>query len=373
MNTRINVPDNPKCNNLNKIWTQLGLNEFLCAPRISPNDSSKIFKAEAGKNLTLECSFYVDNGHEAQVMPIKWFWHDRTLSNNSEGVVAPQKFTIYELDSTVLDNKEKRKVRTSRLEIIYILELNKGTYGCQARNEAGFAGHNFTVEVSSPTGVPPRKVGTAFPEASAAASIESGNKNAVDNNSSSKAVPTASSLVIGLVLGILFGIFLVLILFGIVVVLLCRRRNYRRRSSLGNNRVVAIDSELEKLTTSTLSGSTPSVLPSCPSTAPSVATTIINPVQKPPRVAFSGTSTPTGTPQVWLIKRGNDSGNGILRSDGDGCCETPLPLCEYDIESYATLTAAIEPDLIHNPTSFMRNNFSVSEEQISLHSDGTEV
>ncbi|RWS05241.1 Leucine-rich repeat and fibronectin type-III domain-containing protein 5-like protein, partial [Dinothrombium tinctorium] len=367
MNPRINVADNPKCNNVNKIWTQLGLNEFLCAPRISPNDSAKIYKTEAGNNFTLECSFYIDNGFEFQPLAVKWFWHERVLSNNSEGVVPPQKFTIYEFDSTLDDGKhEKRKIRTSRLEIVYILELNKGVYGCEASNDAGRAGHNFTVHVTSSSHSSKKNV--AIP--AAAASIESeNNKNSFDNSSDTKTMPATNSVVIGLVLGILFGIFLVLVLFGIVVVLLCRRRQYRRRSSIGTNRVVAVDSELEKLTASTISGSTPSVLPSCPSTVPSIDTRIVNPIQKPPR---STPTMPTGTPQVWLIKR-NDTSNGILRSDGDGCCETPLPLCEYDMNSYTALTAAIEPDLIHHPSSYVRNNFTSNEEQISVHSDGTEV
>lgn len=117
------------------------------------------------------------------------------------------------------------------------------------------------------------------------------------------------------------------------------------------------------------------------------------------------------TPQVWLIKRnGSGNGNSTIRSDGDGCCETPLPhLYEYDTATISTMTTvasgvgkclslrfsfhltltsshysqtqnvsfiflpSLEPDLIHNPSAFLRSHLIGNDEQISVHSDGTEV
>lgn len=78
------------------------------------------------------------------------------------------------------------------------------------------------------------------------------------------------SVVIGLILGIMCGIFLVLVLFGIGVIVLCRRR---KRAESGSTQQTSTHEELEKL-------------------APSATMTVINPVQKPPRLHF--TTNPNG-------------------------------------------------------------------------------
>lgn len=190
-------------------------------------------------------------------------------------------------------------MRVSRLEITFVLELNQGTYWCQAKNEAGVAGQNFTILVTTPQQI---KKNTAM--AAAASSSDSINKsdskggNLADDGK--RISPSSNSVFIGLVLGILFGIFLVLVLFGIAVVVLCRRRRNRRRSSPSMSRVVAAESELEKLTSSTISGSNVGVsglLGTTNGVPSTLTTTLINPVQKPPRLGFGSAmtpSTPTG-------------------------------------------------------------------------------
>lgn len=72
--------------------------------------SAAIYQVEQGKNLELECKFYMDEGSDHQPLTIKWFWQDRPITNNSEGVVQPQQFRILEYDS-LLGNKTQRKVK----------------------------------------------------------------------------------------------------------------------------------------------------------------------------------------------------------------------------------------------------------------------
>jgi hypothetical protein len=83
--------------------------------------------------------------------------------------------------------------------------------------------------------------------------------------------------VVGLVLGILFGIFLVLVLFGISVILLCRRRQ-QKQTNINGTSGMTDDAELEKLTTN------------------SIVSTKVNPIQKPPRLGLEK----------------NNSGKGLL-------------------------------------------------------------
>ncbi|CAG2123173.1 unnamed protein product, partial [Medioppia subpectinata] len=80
----------------------------------------------------------------------------------------------------------------------------------------------------------------------------------------------------------------VIVLFGISVVLLCRRR--RQKHSNHTNNCLTDGTELEKLT---------------PNTEPSLR---VNPIQKPPRLAMNNYSSDKEIPQVWLIKH-NINGN----------------------------------------------------------------
>uniref|UniRef100_T1KTD7 Ig-like domain-containing protein n=1 Tax=Tetranychus urticae TaxID=32264 RepID=T1KTD7_TETUR len=380
------VPDEPKCYNFDKIWTKLNLDSLVCPPQIAPN-KSLIYRIEQYNNFSLSCSFYME---DSQPLAIKWYWQNRPISNNSEGIIPNQHFRIKETDNedNIDENGKRRKIRTSRLDITYILKLNDGNYSCSAKNDAGSAERNFTVEISTSF-----RTSSLGDSPAAEASIEpglhhvhSGSKSisSLHNPSSSSSTTSNSeshTTLYGLILGILFGIFITASLFGAIIIIFCRRRS-NRRSTLGTNRVVAAESELEKLTTSTISGSTPSIQPMAP---PSVVD-IINPIRKPPRLGLTA-----GDDQIWMMKRTSFSSNNphhhphhahnhhhIYRNDGDGCCcDTPIPIYEYennpDFNTFPANTSLIGPDLIHHQSASERNHKKPSEEEMSIHSDGTEV
>lgn len=181
------------------------------------------------------------------------------------------------------------QLKVSTLEISLVLELNQGLYTCQSQNKAGTATGNFTITVTKHRLSAPGAASSSSGEQQAsivtASQTERGDA-ANDGHSGSEhenVTPRRDSEVIaGLVLGILFGAFLVLIVFGVTVIIVCRRRHGR---AFGGTDRVAAESELEKLT--------PATLVSSMSSRETVA--LINPVQKPPRLGFAGSATtPTG-------------------------------------------------------------------------------
>jgi hypothetical protein len=374
----------------------------LIAHSIDPGNSH-VTEVEQGGNLVLECSFQVesvpDNMHSQS--EIRWMWHGRSISNNSEGVLSSQRFTIHEFDyfltgptdhswptdrpiSTTVnsdhlstttarllltsgsalsgpnqdgvrteardfepiresDSNElkaidrqtidtfemtpppndltsidssatsavamttakslksadlepsesfgsyqvsRRRMRKSRLEITFMLELNQGVYTCEAVNAAGHSAANFTVKVG-----PARHASLSLPSSSSAslasqsltkhsrqqadqgpsvdraenqkppnaASLpvgestndsKSGKRDgathdgevgedligtAVATGSEPQSPKTSSgndrlinannSIFFGLLLGILFGILLVLLVFSLLIIFLCRKKD----------------------------------------------------------------------------------------------------------------------------------------------------
>ncbi|XP_074602178.1 uncharacterized protein LOC141855888 isoform X2 [Brevipalpus obovatus] len=354
------VTDEPRCGNNDKVWTKLGLDSLVCPPKIAPN-KSLLYRLEQYSNLSLQCSFYMD---DSQPLAIKWYWQNRPITNNSEGIIPTQHFSIRETDDPnhYDDNGKRQKLRVSRLDITYILKLNEGNYTCAAKNDAGSASHNFSIEVTAYMGH--RNIPDADSPA-AQASIESLHRSGEkisDNDlvmSNSNNHSTAKTTIYGMILGILFGMFITALLFGAVILIFCRKRTHSR-NSLGTDRVVAAESELEKLTASTISGSNPSLRPM----APSPVTDMINPIRKPPRLALTGLPlTVTGDHhQIWTMKRTSfsTSGQSIYRNDGDRCyCDTSIPIYEYessvDYNSLPTnASSSIEPDLIHHQSTMDR-------------------
>lgn len=142
----------------------------------------------------------------------------------------------------------KRRIRKSRMEITFILELNQGTYVCEASNRAGSVSLNFTIYVNSvirrtdfiannrPTST---TMNPSFNENNLVNKrsgdlISTGddalfNELNVDQNGQTKHQPllnlnTSSSVVVGLILGILFGILLVLAVFSVLIVAICKKK-----------------------------------------------------------------------------------------------------------------------------------------------------
>lgn len=349
----------------------------------------------------LECSFQVESvpesGHSQS--EIRWLWHGRSISNNSEGVLSSQRFTIHEFDyfltgptgqptststfdrstpslpttihsehvsgalssfdavkttnesigsssnrddfnardfepireldsnesktserqtiqatesssesvdlnrmeqpvssstipsrapakSVEMDSVEpfgsyqvlRRRMRKSRLEITFMLELNQGMYTCEASNAAGHSSANFSVKVG------PAKHDVSSSSSSSSQSLTkhsrqqaeqlpsvdaSDNKKAYDmaafptanvvksrshdgatveadmgeellptsnvgdtppsvpdaNSANDRLINTNNSIFFGLLLGILFGILLVLLVFSLLIIFLCRKKD----------------------------------------------------------------------------------------------------------------------------------------------------
>jgi len=134
----------------------------------------------------------------------------------------------------------------------------------------------------------------------AAASIEANRKRYLNSNNSKDLglnFRTSATAMYGLILGVLFGVFITAALFGASIIVFCRKRP-RKRKNLVTNRVVAAESELEKLTASTISNSTPSIRPMTPSSL----INIINPVQKPRRFNFvNSPMTPKGKNRLFVL------------------------------------------------------------------------
>lgn len=145
----------------------------------------------------------------------------------------------------------KRRIRKSRMEITFILELNQGTYWCEASNQAGSVSLNFSIYVNSVIRRTDFMANNRISATTADPNIENNqvNKrsgieqtasssddalfnelNAADHatNGQTKHQPllnTSNSVVVGLVLGILFGILLVLAVFSVLIVSLCRKKS----------------------------------------------------------------------------------------------------------------------------------------------------
>lgn len=145
----------------------------------------------------------------------------------------------------------KRRILKSRLEITFILELNQGEYWCEASNQAGNVALNFTIFVTSVIRrtdfIANNRATATTPESSSSIDNNVVNKrsgikiasssddalfnelNAADQTSTGQTkhqplLNTSNSVVVGLVLGILFGILLVLAVFSLLIVSLCRKK-----------------------------------------------------------------------------------------------------------------------------------------------------
>ncbi|XP_055927843.1 leucine-rich repeat-containing protein 24-like [Argiope bruennichi] len=115
-----------------KIWTEVGIDDYACAP-IFLNTSSAMNVFE-GSNVTLECKVSGD-----PIPSIQWLWRERVIANLSEGISSMQTFIMSEY-------AEKEKI--SRLKISSVQEPNAGVYTCVASNTAGKVAKNFTLMVS---------------------------------------------------------------------------------------------------------------------------------------------------------------------------------------------------------------------------------
>lgn len=288
-------------------------------------------------------------------------------------------------------------MKVTRLEVSFVLEMNHGPYTCISENKAGIASTNFTLNIipgSADDSFPLDHSSGDSPNAEASQNshqntVKSEKEKNMDtsdsdkkdlfktNNSNVKSMGT-ESMVFGLIIGILVGIVLVLVTLSAAIVVMCRKKsNQRSRISSSSSSFnthhsksdhstldrmatlgLATESELEKLTPSSLStsshvlmmgiipngktdcsehesryllpqhdpasamnsdmmldpyeGSIYGRLNSCNGT--NLSGSVINPVQKPPRIGFGD--------QIDVPPAGMSS----LRS--------PLTSCFHEIASY---------------------------------------
>ena len=279
---------------------------------------------EAGNSVFFECGFYMDESPELQNLAIKWLWQERAISNRSKGLVPNQIFTMREFESPLFDKRTDRKMKMSRLEISIVLELNEGVYTCLSDNQAGSAARNYTLMVINRSGDGPSSrpqqegPSSSHPFSENESSIMSTGGSNVHSDQShlpqdtssgaeSSGINSGDSVVLGMAVGILFGIVLVM---GILI--LCAQRTKRcfimsvgslRNKNDGSHRkhrsdspvdqmMTCVESEMEKLTggSSQMTGSStgPHVLSlsafssaKCYPTSPHLLA--VNPIEKPPR------------------------------------------------------------------------------------------
>ncbi|CAG2104642.1 unnamed protein product [Medioppia subpectinata] len=303
-NTRVSVIDEPKCTESYKVWTQLG-------------EHSGNEKAVEGSTLRLDCSTVLTEDEDSLPLTIQWYWRNIHITNNSRGC---------DYDCRTVKNQ---KLKTSRLELSSVLSFNSGRYVCVVKNNAGRVEKFFDVSVSAPNSQ--SKV-TAAAASSESHFVNDSQTNSYEESGTDKVV---------------------IVLFGISVVLLCRRR--RQKHSNHTNNCQTDGTELEKLT---------------PNTEPSLR---VNPIQKPPRLAMNNYSLDKEIPQVWLIKH-NINGNSNVshhQNYAESDYSTQLLYNENYSDTYDTI---IEPDLVH-PSAYVRErHIQVTDlDAVSAQSDGTEV
>ena len=60
--------------------------------------------------MSLECSFFVSESNElVKTLPVKWFWQDRPIGNNSKGILSNQIFLIHESEGSFLFNDSNER------------------------------------------------------------------------------------------------------------------------------------------------------------------------------------------------------------------------------------------------------------------------
>ena len=97
------------------------LDSFICRPKVvvdakhasssSSCPSCRVIQVKQGNSLTLDCAFYVSEKFDELVnLPVKWFWQERPIGNNSRGILSNQVFLIHESETSFNDSFTERKV-----------------------------------------------------------------------------------------------------------------------------------------------------------------------------------------------------------------------------------------------------------------------
>ncbi|MCL4125092.1 UNVERIFIED_CONTAM: hypothetical protein GTU68_019061 [Idotea baltica] len=129
----------PKCHTPERLkgrqWKNLQMNEFVCAPEVTPVSQSVM--AAYGENVSLACA--VNNESEVEVT---WQLGDRILSSSTRENALRYKV----LELLVPDHDYMKKM--SNLTIAKADVQDEGTYKCVVENKAGRAETNMTLMVA---------------------------------------------------------------------------------------------------------------------------------------------------------------------------------------------------------------------------------
>ncbi|KAI2808551.1 hypothetical protein BLOT_006496 [Blomia tropicalis] len=312
----IKIHDNPKCIANSVVWSNLALEHFQCKPTIMRNYSDTDVTISEGSTLRLKCAIFIESFGDSMLdegylshSTINWSWKNIPITNNSKGcdhncrnignnAANMQQFRIYE---HIREYNTRVKIKISNLELISIMTVNEGNYICNVTNNAGYDEHAYRVRVipyySSNGGsyVDSHKITPAASSSSDSQLISYGTKINMNEN--------GDHILFGLVLGILCGIFIVLVIFSIILVVFFRKHKVAQSqphqfamvdaASTDNN---TVDENIETNTevTDKLNVSQAEFNPLL----------VVNPVQKPPRLGIPDVSSIYSNPS-WTMDRAN--------------------------------------------------------------------
>jgi len=171
-------------------------------------------------------------------------------------------------------------------------------------------------------------------------------------------------VMVGLVLGIIFGMFSMLILVGIAVVIFYRKRKRRqKRHSINRHKMIVNyngnsveenDNEDKEMMLTRLPPNN-----------------IINPIQKPPRLRTSLTNE-NSTPILYYEMNNIDNIPNSRESRDNHYERLESLLSPSEVDEVMTETS-FETELVHPSAYFRQDRDSIDMEQISINSQGTEV
>ena len=210
------------------------------------------------------------------------------------------------------------QIKVSRLDVTLMLELNQGIYSCVSENKAGSAYKNFTVIVHNGLGNVMHPLDVSSEESGEQESLGTNFTSLLDEKHQEEEMMITHSSSSDLIFGAFAGLFIVITIFLTVIVFVVRKkkiisRQRTRRSpifriSSSSHRNLDWESELEKLHPFSLTSETTETVVSDDddhvkgkgvkdgggkyaerSQAGIGSGNIVNPLEKPPRLAFTET------------------------------------------------------------------------------------
>lgn len=339
--SQLKVHDSPRCITNDVVWGELALENFQCAPRILRNFSDSEVTVSEGSVLRLKCAIFIETFGSTAVdeqylaySNINWYWKDVPITNNSQGCdrrckqqssSAPgdnsnnnnnsqQLFTIEEY---FREYNSQLKIKISHLVLYSVLTMNEGSYTCNATNSAGADEWSYQVHVVplSSSYNHHHSNGKIIPAASSDSQVYPKRGDRVAGGRQGVAITGGDlnenndHILFGLVLGILCGIFIVLVIFSVVLVVFFRRHHHPKVVQSPVQELVTVDGgSTDDGTAGTLDenqdANTETTEKMTLSAAEFNPLLVVNPVQKPPRLGIPDVSSIYSQPS-WTMDRAN--------------------------------------------------------------------